>query len=151
MRVVSATEFVNAFGKFNQDVQTDTIQVTSHGRPVGYYLSAKDYDLLMQGNSGKRASLKKDVLSNASLIKAIARKHNALHIRLFGSVMREEDDQNSDVDFLVAFPEVYDLFEDRCGLANALEDLLGRRVDILVEGEINKDIRDSILAEAVEL
>ena len=151
MRIVSATEFVNGFGKFNQDVQTDTIQVTSHGRPVGYYLSVKDYERLMHGQARRHGSLKEEIHSKAAQIKAIAGKHNARHIRLFGSVLRGEDTQDSDVDFLVTFPEVYDLFADRCGLANALEDLLGRRIDLLVEHEIHADVRDSILAEATDL
>ena len=46
MITLTATEFVNNFGKRNQDVQREPIEVTSHGRPVGYYVSAHEFDSL---------------------------------------------------------------------------------------------------------
>jgi prevent-host-death family protein len=44
MMTLTATEFVNNFGKRNQEVQREPIEVTSHGRPVGYYVSAHDFE-----------------------------------------------------------------------------------------------------------
>jgi prevent-host-death family protein len=43
---LTATEFVNNFGLRNQEVQREPIEVTSHGRPVGYYVSAHDFESL---------------------------------------------------------------------------------------------------------
>lgn len=43
MMTLTATEFVNNFGRRNQEVQRGPIEVTSHGRPVGYYVSAHDF------------------------------------------------------------------------------------------------------------
>jgi PHD/YefM family antitoxin component YafN of YafNO toxin-antitoxin module len=47
METVSSTRFARQFGRHNQEVQSDIIQVTSHGRPIGYYLSPRAYERLM--------------------------------------------------------------------------------------------------------
>ena len=46
MITLTATEFVNNFGRRNQEVQREPIEVTSHGRPVGYYVSAHDFEAM---------------------------------------------------------------------------------------------------------
>jgi predicted nucleotidyltransferase len=70
---------------------------------------------------------------------------------VFGSVARREDSPESDVDFLVEFAPGYDLFSQRLPLTEALADLLGRRVEVIPEHELNQHIRDRVLQEAVEL
>lgn len=83
-------------------------------------------------------------------IRALAAKHGAGNIRVFGSVARGEASQQSDVDFLIDivgptspwFPG---------GLLNDLEGLLGRRVDLVVARSLNPHLRESVLNEAVPL
>ena len=63
-------------------------------------------------------------------IYAIARKHKAEKLWVFGSCARKEEQPDSDVDFLVKFaPEVsfrdYDLIE------RGISELLGRGVDVV--------------------
>src|SRR5262249_45001933 len=43
MLTLTATEFVNKFGQWNQNVQVEPIEVKSHGRTVGFYVSPKEY------------------------------------------------------------------------------------------------------------
>src|SRR5258707_913868 len=43
MLTLTATEFVNKFGQWNQEVQAEPIEVKSHGRTVGFYVSPKEY------------------------------------------------------------------------------------------------------------
>ena len=81
---------------------------------------------------------------------AIARKHGVTSIRVFGSVVRGDDSADSDVDLLVTIGlEVSSWFP--AGLILDLENLLGRRVDIVTESGVNPHIRDEVLAEAVPL
>lgn len=83
-------------------------------------------------------------------ILALAAKHKAKHVRLFGSVVRGEDTAESDVDFLVDFEEKATLF-DQIGLKQDLEDLLGRGVDVVEDGYVHWVIQDKVREEALVL
>ena len=63
-------------------------------------------------------------------IYAIARKHKAEKLWVFGSVARKEERPDSDVDFLVKFNDGIGLF-DYCGFENELSDAIGRKVDLV--------------------
>lgn len=60
---------------------------------------------------------------------ALAEQYGAHNIRVFGSVVRNETDAQSDVDFLVDMEAERSLF-DLGGLLMELQDLLGCPVDI---------------------
>ena len=63
-------------------------------------------------------------------IYAIARKHKAEKLWVFGSCARKEERPDSDVDFLVKFsPDVG--FRDYDSIENSFSALLGRVVDIV--------------------
>ena len=81
-------------------------------------------------------------------IRRIAAQHGAVSVRLFGSVARGEAGPESDVDFLVEVgPDTTPWFP--AGLILDLEDLLGRRVDVVVQRALNTELRDRVLREAV--
>ena len=84
-------------------------------------------------------------------IEAACRQYGARHIRVFGSVARREDGPDSDIDFLVDFPVGYDLFSQRMALAQKLEEITGRRLDLIPEHELNRHVKEAVLREAVEL
>lgn len=92
-----------------------------------------------------------DLHAQKDAIVALGEQYGARHIRVFGSVARCEERPDSDVDFLVDFPRGYDLFAQRLPLAERLADLLGRRVELVPEHELNRHIREQVLEEAVEL
>ncbi|MHB9117879.1 MAG: nucleotidyltransferase family protein [Burkholderiales bacterium] len=83
-------------------------------------------------------------------ILALAAKHGASNVRLFGSVVRGEDREDSDVDFLVDMQENRSLF-DLIGLQQDIEKAIGRRVDVLTSNGINRYLKDRILGEAAPL
>lgn len=83
-------------------------------------------------------------------IQAIAERHGARRLRLFGSVARGESRPDSDVDFLVNLEEGRSLL-DQAALLVDLQDLLGVKVDVVSEGGINPRMRERILREAVPL
>ncbi|MHA7880170.1 MAG: nucleotidyltransferase family protein [Saccharospirillum sp.] len=84
-------------------------------------------------------------------IHALAEQYGARHIRVFGSVARCEELDDSDIDFLVELPNGYDMFRQRIPLTMSLSELLGRRVDLVPEHELNRHIRQQVTQEAVEL
>lgn len=88
---------------------------------------------------------------NKGQIVALAEQYGARHIRVFGSVARREERPDSDVDFLVEFPRGYDLFSQRLPLAEGLERLVHRKVELIPEHELNRHIRQRVMSEAVEL
>ena len=71
-------------------------------------------------------------------------------VRIFGSVARGDAGANSDVDFLVDLDADRTLF-DLGHLLLYLEDLLGRKVDLVLEEALHPYIRKNVLREAVEL
>lgn len=80
----------------------------------------------------------------------VAARHGAYNLRVFGSVARGEAGPDSDVDFLVdGGPDTSPWFPG--GLLMDLQDLLGRRVNVLTEGALHPYLRDRILKEAVPL
>ena len=80
----------------------------------------------------------------------IAHQYGAYNLRIFGSVARGEERQDSDVDFLVDMESDLNLL-DRIGLMQDLEDLLGRKVDVATVKVLRDFCRDSILKDAVPL
>jgi len=76
-----------------------------------------------------------------------ARRHGARNVRVFGSVARDEDDDRSDLDFLVEMEPGRSLL-DHAALLLDLEQLLGCKVDVLSEKGIKARIRERVLREA---
>jgi predicted nucleotidyltransferase len=77
----------------------------------------------------------------------IAQRHGARNIRVFGSEARGQARPGSDLDLLVDMEPDRSLL-DLVGLEQELEDLLGRRVDVLTAASVDPSIRASILADA---
>jgi uncharacterized protein len=81
-------------------------------------------------------------------IKRIAARHGAYNIRVFGSVARGEAGPESDIDILIDVgPTTSSWFP--AGLVLDLEDLLGRRVEVITEKALNPELRDHVLCEAI--
>ncbi len=75
-------------------------------------------------------------------------KYKVREIGVFGSVVRGEQNKDSDIDILVDFQEDADLL-DMVGLGLFLEERLGRKVDVVPRRALRKEIRDSVLHEVV--
>lgn len=77
-------------------------------------------------------------------------EYGADNVRVFGSAARGEADETSDIDFLVDFGPEYTIW-NHIGLAQALEGLLGRKVDVATEATLDNRLRPHILRDAVPL
>lgn len=83
-------------------------------------------------------------------ILAIATANGAEHVRVFGSVARDDDSEQSDVDFLVTLRPGRGLL-DLTRLEMQLEALLGRRVDVVTEDGLYEPVRSTALRQAVHV
>ena len=85
-----------------------------------------------------------------SRILAIARRHGASNLRIFGSVARGEAGPESDLDLLVDLEPGRSLL-DHIALIQDLEEALGCQVDVVTERALKERYRERILGEAVPL
>lgn len=77
----------------------------------------------------------------------IAARHGVTRIRLIGSVARGEETPASDIVFLIDVgPSTSAWFPG--SLINDLEDLLGRRIDIVTERGLRPELRERVLRDA---
>ncbi|MCE5323907.1 nucleotidyltransferase family protein [bacterium] len=77
----------------------------------------------------------------------IASSHGAFNVRVFGSAVRGDDTSSSDIDFLVSMENGRNLL-DQAGLLVDLQELLGRKVDLVTDDSIYWLLRRRILKEA---
>ena len=90
------------------------------------------------------------IRSQREAILEIARRYGVRRVRLFGSVARGEDRPDSDLDVLVDFEDRRSLL-DLVGFGQDMEDLLGRKVDVISARGISPYIENRVLREAVPL
>ena len=76
-------------------------------------------------------------------------QYGVRRIGLFGSFARAEARDESDIDVLVVFQDGEETFEHYMDLKFHLEDLFGRRVDLVIEASIKPLLQPYILSEAV--
>lgn len=90
---------------------------------------------------------RKTILDRLAADAAELHSLGARSVSLFGSFARDEGGQDSDVDVLVDLDEhTFDRFMD---LKLHLEDLLERRVDLVLVDGLKPRVRDRILREAI--
>lgn len=80
-------------------------------------------------------------------VRAAVARYRTANPRVFGSVLRGTDRHGSDLDLLVDALPGATLF-DLGGLQDALEDLLGVRVDVLTSADLPARFRDEVLSQA---
>jgi len=83
-------------------------------------------------------------------ILAVAAKHGARNVRIFGSVARGDANPGSDIDVLVELEPDRTLL-DHAALLLELEALLGCKVDVVTTPGLRPRIRERILREAIAL
>ncbi len=80
----------------------------------------------------------------------LCRKYSIEEIGIFGSYARGDQEEKSDVDILVDFYELPDLFKF-IEIERVLEEILGVEVDLIEKKSIKPRIKERILNEAIYL
>lgn len=83
-------------------------------------------------------------------IVSVLRSYGIFHASIFGSYARGEQKSSSDLDLLIEPPPGATLF-DLARLELALEDALGRHVDLVTLNELHPTIREQVMRERVML
>ncbi len=80
------------------------------------------------------------------IILEVFKPYNPKKIGIFGSVARNEDTTNSDIDILYQFYTPISLFDKAC-IQNDLEKRLKKKVDLVAEKFMHPRFKDYILAD----
>ena len=99
---------------------------------------------------GHRDGVAKVLGPHRGTILEMASRRGFDHVRVFGSVRRGEATKNSDIDLLVHARPHVSAFA-RAGLVEDLQDLLGRKVDVVEDEGIHWFVRPQVMFEAVSL
>ena len=95
-----------------------------------------------------------NIALDLTAIEAFCQKWNVVEISFFGSVLREDFGEESDIDVLISFGEDMALgLLDKMAAREELEAILGRNVNLITQSGLLHwttlpSIRESILAEA---
>jgi predicted nucleotidyltransferase len=87
------------------------------------------------------------ILDKGEEILRVSRQHGARRVRIFGSAVRGQADETSDLDILVEMETRTSLL-DIVAIQQDLEDLLGCKVDVVTESALSPYIRENVLKEA---
>ena len=79
----------------------------------------------------------------------LVEKFGVIEIAIFGSYARGEQREDSDVDLIVDFKEGWKTFDNYMNLKFYLEELFGKKVDLVIKSAINPRIKPFIIEEAI--
>ncbi len=77
-------------------------------------------------------------------------RYKVKEIGVFGSVIRAEQKETSDIDVLVEFEDGADLF-DLVGLGFFLEEKLNQKIDVVPKRALREELKEGILKEVAYL
>ncbi len=90
---------------------------------------------------------KQDVLMRLQEHASTIHAFGVQRIGLFGSFVRNDAGENSDVDLFVEFDPAYKNLKNLVGLSRSLHELLGRKVELVTPESLNRFIGKYIVQE----
>ncbi len=76
-------------------------------------------------------------------------KHSIQQLSLFGSVLRDDFHDQSDIDLLVEFQPHHTIgYFELVGMELELTELIGRKVDLRTAGELSRSFRQTVIHSA---
>jgi predicted nucleotidyltransferase len=91
----------------------------------------------------------KTILQNQK--KYLEERFGVIEIAIFGSYARNDQREDSDIDIMLDFKEGYKTFDNYMDLKFYLEDLLGKKVDLVIKSAIKSRLKPFIIEEAIFL
>jgi uncharacterized protein len=79
----------------------------------------------------------------------LVKKYHTKLIGIFGSYVRNEQKEDSDIDIFIEFETEHKTFDNYIELKFFLEKILNSKVDITIRSAIREEIKENILKEAV--
>ena len=87
---------------------------------------------------------------NRDAVRRVVESHRGRNARVFGSALRGDDSENSDLDILID-PTPDTTLLDIGAIRHELHKLLGVPVDVLTPGALPEKFRSAVLAEAMPI
>lgn len=131
----------------------DAIVFGSHRKPEAVIVPYRQYAQQLLGHpahDSSGTSLLDALRDKSGLIHRLAHAANIGRVSVFGSVARGDETEDSDIDLLVDTDPGASYF-DVAQFAMDVEALIGRRVDAVPVGALDKARDRAILRESVEL
>ena len=93
------------------------------------------------------------IITYENEIKALCKKHQVKNLFVFGSILTNRFNDQSDIDFLVSFNNVplLDFADNYLSFCESLEKILGRKVQIVVESSIRNPFFKSELDKTKQI
>lgn len=91
---------------------------------------------------------KKTLIERLNINTSAIKSYGVKNIRLFGSFLTDNINAQSDVDLLVSFEDHQKTFDNLMELGFYLENLLGRKVELVPPQSLNKHIGPHIISQA---
>jgi predicted nucleotidyltransferase len=89
-----------------------------------------------------------DVQFSEDRLAAFCRRHHIRRLSFFGSILRDDFQEDSDVDILVEFAPDHIPGLSFFAMQEELAEVLGRKVDLHTPASLSKYFRDRVLVEA---
>jgi len=117
----------------------ETMEILKHDKPIA-----------VLGPSVQVPAARRKPLIDLDAIAKFCKQHQIARFFFFGSILREDFDESSDVDVLVDTKGRHLKFREECSMLDLLEAMFGRKVDLVTKDAIessamNPHMRATIL------
>lgn len=134
----------------NAPDHAEPVTIGSHRKPEAVIVPFEHFRRMAEGDTSRQASVLDTLRSRSSLVRRIASLNKIQDVAVFGSVARRADTAESDIDLLVTLTDDGSLF-DLAQFEIDMEQLTGRKVDVVSRRSLGPQRDAHILAEAVPL
>ena len=83
--------------------------------------------------------------------KFLLKKFGVIDLAVFGSYAKNEQSENSDIDIYVEMKKEFKTFDNFMELRFFLEEMLGRKVDLVIKDSIREELKPKIFMEAIHV
>lgn len=102
--------------------------------------------------TGTYKSIREEILKKLDANLPYIQQHFGIEsIGIFGSVSRGEDTADSDIDLLISFSAGQATLSNLVNLGDYLEELFGRKVDLVTERALSSYIRQDVMSEVIRV
>ncbi len=81
--------------------------------------------------------------------KMLSEKYGVTDIAVFGSYVRNENKEKSDIDMFVELKAEFRTFDNFMDLKFYLQKITSKKIDLVIKNSIRKELKPAILKEAV--
>jgi len=148
-RVGTSQPAINRYERGTVEPSISTLRRLLHACGMQLELELRP-ESAVSGRPSSERSLRELLQRQRKQVIELASRRGATNVRVFGSVARREDTEDSDIDLLVDLEPGHTIL-DLVGLRRELTEVLGVPVDVATVRMLKKNLRADVLAEAVPL